>query len=67
MRMAVEPFKGIPEYFVVGAPFWGAEHIASDFFFSGDIAELLVYHGDLPAAQKVQTQLYLKAKYKLGL
>ena len=67
MRMAIEGFKGIPEYIVIGAPFWGAEHIAGDFFFSGDIAELLVYRGDLPTAQKVQAELYLNAKYKLGL
>ena len=67
MRMATQTSKGSPEYIVVGAPFWGAEHFAGDFYFSGDIAELLVYRGDLPAAQKVQAELYLNAKYKLGL
>ena len=66
MRMAAEGFKGVPEYFVVGGTFWSAQSIASDFFFSGDIAEMLVYRGDLPAAQKVQAQRYLNTKYKLG-
>ena len=66
MRMAARTSKGSPEYITVGGSFWGAEHIASTFYFSGDIAELLVYRGDLPAAQKVQAQLYLNAKYKLG-
>ncbi len=65
MQMAVQPFKDSPEYIVIGSGFWGAEHIASTFYFSGDIAELLVYRGDLPTAQKVQAELYLNAKYKL--
>lgn len=52
MRMAVEPFKAAPEYIVIGAPFWGAQYIASDFYFSGEIAEILVYRGALPEAQK---------------
>ncbi len=67
MRMMATTFKDSPEYITVGAPFWGSQYIASIFYFSGDIAELLVYRGDLPESQKVQAQLYLKAKYKLGL
>ena len=66
MRMAAQTSKSSPEYITVGAPFWGAQYIAGDFFFSGDIAEILVYRGDLPAAQKIQAQRYLQAKYRLG-
>ena len=66
MQIATMPFKDSPEYVVVGGNFWEGNKIASQFYFSGDLAEMLVYRGDLPTAQKVQAELYLKAKYKLG-
>ena len=66
MRTATRASKNSPEYITIGSGFWGAEHIVSTFYFSGDIAELLVYRGDLTTGQKVQAQLYLNAKYKLA-
>jgi len=69
VKRFVTDVVGTPNYLALGSTVskeWGgAAPQMNDRNFNGDLAEILVYGGELTPTQQSQVEQYLKAKYQV--